>query len=109
LIFKRYGFRNAENEYQVIKEYFLLKDAAPIGGQSRYAKAEVIKSAVALWDAACLVSRSLCPGNFSLWWVGEENSGFAYANGPPSFFLLFFLKSLFKQIRKLHKQFSFFC
>lgn len=50
---------------------------------------EVMKSAVALWDAARLVSRSLCPGNFSLWWVGEENSGFAYANGPPSFFLLF--------------------
>ena len=70
---------------------------------------EVMKSAVALWDAAGLVLRSLCPGNFSLWWVGEENSGFAYANGPPSFFLLFFLKSLCKQIRKLHKQFSFFC
>nr|DAO45205.1 MAG TPA: hypothetical protein [Caudoviricetes sp.] len=46
---------------------------------------EIMKSAVALWDAACLVSRSLCPENFSLWWVGEENSGFAYANGPPSF------------------------
>lgn len=62
----------------------------------------------ALWDAAGLVSRPLCLGNFSLWWVGEENSGFAYANGPPSFFLLFFLKSLFKQTDKLHKQFSFF-
>ena len=46
---------------------------------------EVMKSAVALWDAARLISRSLCPGNFSLWWVGEENSGFAYANGPSSF------------------------
>ena len=58
-------------------------------------KGRAMKSAVALWDAACLVSRSLCPENFSLWWVGDENSGFAYANGPPSFFLLFFLKSLF--------------
>ncbi len=48
LIFKPYGSKNAKNEYQVIKEYFLLKSAAPIGGQSCYAKVEVMKSAVVL-------------------------------------------------------------
>ena len=66
----------------IVRKYPIIKCGHRSVSSFRY---EDSATTAALWDAARLISRPLCPGNFSLWWVGEENSGFAYANGPSSF------------------------